>query len=81
MGRELKNDCEMLVANRLKSLRKKLNASQNLMAKHLNMPQSNYSMYENGKLPISINTLSRICETFNIDMKEFLASDNNITKE
>ena len=58
--------------NKLVQIRKKLNVSQEHLAKNSNLSQSFISQLERGKRSPTIDTLYKISKGLNIPMKNFL---------
>ena len=57
--------------NRCKQLRNNLNLSQENFALKINMDRTYYSSVESGKRNISIKNIQKICDGFNISLKDF----------
>ncbi len=57
--------------SRCKQLRNKLNLSQEDFALKINMDRTYYSSIESGKRNISIKNIQKICDGFNISLKDF----------
>lgn len=62
----------MNLGERLQSLRRKNNLSQNDLAKKLDCTKSSISMYENNHRRPSIEKLIELAKIFNIDMNTLL---------
>lgn len=69
----------------LKKARKKAGYSQEGIAEKINTARSNISKYENGKLEPNLDTLKKLCETYEVSADELLEininknTENNIT--
>jgi len=63
------------VTEKLRSLRRKQEYSQEYMAFMLNISQNAYSRLENGKTPLTINRLFEICALLKVEPGELLQAD------
>ena len=63
---------------RLKDLRKNKNPKQEYIAKLLNISQTNYSMYELGKINIPISSLIILSNFYNTSVDYLLGLTNEI---
>src|SRR5690606_28428759 len=63
------------VTEKLRSLRRKQEYSQEYMAFMLNISQNAYSRLENGKTPLTINRLFEICALLKVDPGQLLQAD------
>ncbi len=68
-------DPTLRVTEKLRSLRRKKEYSQEYMAFMLNISQNAYSRLENGKTPLTINRLFEICALLNVPPAELLGPD------
>ncbi len=57
--------------NRCKQLRNELNLSQETFALKINMDRTYYSSVESGRRNISLKNIQKICNGFNISIKDF----------
>ncbi|GAA0524489.1 hypothetical protein GCM10009415_02180 [Chitinophaga japonensis] len=71
----------MRVTEKLRSLRRKQEYSQEYMAIMLNISQNAYSRLENGKTPLTINRLFEICALLKVDPGELLQADTDALGE
>ena len=55
-----------MIAERLCEIRKKHGLSQKQVAEHLNIPQQQYSRYENGKFDIPVRYVIILCKFYGI---------------
>lgn len=65
------NEVNMLLASRLRQLRKEKDIKQEVMAQHLGISQQAYSMLEKGQRNFSSEIITKICSIFNIPVVEF----------
>lgn len=72
-------DIRQLIAEKLKSLREEHNMSQEELAYQLNLHPGSLSRIENGKVYITLPNLVKICDLFNIPLKDFF--DINFVSE
>lgn len=63
---------------RLKELRKKLNLSQDQLARDYNFSQATYSTYETGKYLINTITIYSVCKKYNISMDYIVGRTDNM---
>ena len=73
----------MNLGERLRSLRRKNNLSQNDLAKKLNCTKSSISMYENNHRRPSIEKLIELAKIYSIDMNTLLLwqEENSLSSE
>ncbi len=74
-------DYEQIVCQRLKMLREMRDLRQIDMAEILKVSKSTYSQYEAGKRKITINTLCKIADEFDITLDWFVGRDIEVTKK
>ncbi len=67
-----------LIGKNLKSLREKLNLTQQELSDKCNLYQSTYNHYENGYSLIKIMPAYSICKTYNVSMDWLVGRTNNI---
>ena len=63
---------------KLKELRIQKNLKQGEIAKILNISQTCYSYYENGRNEPSIDVLIKLSKLFNVSVDELIGNDTNI---
>ena len=68
-----------IIGDRLKTLRKKFNLTQQELSNKCNIYQSTYNHYETGYSLIKIMTAYAICKTYNISM-DYLVGRTNTPK-
>lgn len=81
----MENEINIHLGKKIKTLRKRLNKSQNEMAALFNIEQQSYCKLENGKTSFSANIQEEIYEIFGLKPLEFLYSpleeDDMVTKQ
>ena len=65
------------VKNRLKDLREDKDLTQSVVAKIINISQTNYSKYELGKINIPIETLVKLADFYNTSIDYLIGRTNN----
>ena len=63
---------------RIKNLRIDHDKSQREVAEYLGTEQSYYAKYENGKRPLPIDRLKKICELYNVSADYILGLSENL---
>ncbi len=63
--------------NRLKDLREDKDLTQSVVAKIINISQTNYSKYELGKINIPIETLVKLADFYNTSIDYLIGRTNN----
>jgi len=71
----------MIIANNLKTKRKQLGLTQQLMSDLLNLERSTYAYYETGKTTPSIETLIKLCDMFDCDILEIIRPAEDVVAE
>lgn len=71
----------MNIGKRIKELREKNKIKQADLAKEIDVPQSTLSKYENGKLRVDTDTLTKIASSLNVSVNELLGISNDTAKE
>ena len=64
--------------HRLKEVRKELGFNQTDFAKHLGIPQTAYSMIENGNRPLADKYVKVICSAFNVNENWFITGEGEM---
>lgn len=62
---------------RIRDLREDLNLQQKDIARYLNVHQTTYSSYENGKLNLPISALDKLADFYNTSTDYLLGRTNN----
>lgn len=62
---------------RIRDLREDRNLQQKDIAKYLNVHQTTYSSYENGKLNLPISALDKLADFYNTSMDYLMGRTNN----
>lgn len=70
------NEVNMLLANRLRQIRKEKDIKQETMAQKLSISQQAYSQLEKGQRNFSSELIVRLCNIFNIPVIEFFNFGN-----
>jgi transcriptional regulator with XRE-family HTH domain len=65
----------------IKKTRKEKNINQKEMAEKLEISQTQYNFYENGKSEMTITKFLKILEILQVNLNDFFNFQNNITKE
>lgn len=65
-------EIEVIILNRLKSLRNDLNVTQKELASFLGINQNTYSYWENGKVKIDSDSLSKLSNYFDVSIDYIL---------
>ena len=68
-----------MIAERLCKVRKKHGLSQKKVAELLNIPQQQYSRYENGKFDIPVRYVIILCKFYGISSDWLLGLDDSQT--
>ncbi|KQL19086.1 helix-turn-helix domain-containing protein [Cytobacillus solani] len=68
------------VGLRIKELRKEFNKTSNEVVEAIHISQPHYSQIENGRVPITLENLIKICDFYGITLSEFFDenSDENL---
>ena len=66
----------MIIPNKLRKLRMLKEYSQEAVADELGVCQKTYSNMENGKTQITLQTLKKIAELFEIDFNDLISSNS-----
>lgn len=69
----------MNIGRNIKELRQRNNIKQAELAKNIDVPQSTLSKYENGKLRIDTDTLTKIAKSLNVNVNDLLGISNETT--
>lgn len=65
-----------MIIPRIRDLREDNDKKQVELAKYLNIDQSTYSDYENGKINISIDQLIKIADFYDVSLDYLVGRDN-----
>ena len=65
-------DFDIIVCKNIKSMRKMIGMTQQMLAKELDITPQQLHKYENGMDRVSTNTLSKMCEIFGCDIADLL---------
>ena len=76
-NKEIKLDSK-LIGNNLKTLRKKLNLTQQKLSDKCNLYQATYNHYETGYSLIKIMPAYSICKTYNVSMDWLVGRKNSL---
>ena len=68
----------LILAQNLKSKRKELGLTQQLMSDLLNIERSTYAYYETGKTMPSLDTLEKISAVFNCSIEELIKNKTDL---
>lgn len=68
----------LVVANNIKNLRKQNNMTQTELAEKLNYSNKAISRWETGEIIPDVNTLNKICELFNVPIKQIFEENISI---
>lgn len=63
---------DKLFCNNLKSIRKEKGFSQKQIAQQLNVVESCYANWEQGRTEPNISMLRKLCEIFNVSIEELI---------
>ena len=74
-------DLKKLLGNRIKTIRKARNLTQEQLAEFVNIGTPNISYIENGKFAPSIDTLQKIALALKVEPYELYKFDNKTTDE
>ena len=74
-------DLKKLLGNRIKTIRKARNLTQEQLAEFVNIGTPNISYIENGKFAPSIDTLQKIAQALNVEPYELYKFNDNKTPE
>ncbi len=75
------SDLKKLLGNRIKTIRKARNLTQEQLAEFVNIGTPNISYIENGKFAPSIDTLQKIAQALNVEPYELYKFNDNKTPE
>ena len=75
------SDLKKLLGNRIKTIRKARNLTQEQLAVFVNIGTPNISYIENGKFAPSIDTLQKIAQALNVEPYELYKFNDNKTPE